>query len=322
MLRELKTIIYSSALLIGVFSLSFFLLNLFYKYIVLNETVLYRAELQFIEQGLDAKPVFMGDSHSQADIDPALFDDSFNYASSAESYFFTFHKLNFLLNKSSKLESLVLPIDLHTFSPRWANTVSDYWFWSDYVSYQDLSEWKEDLSYLNFLFMKNFPLLGNGNLFLENMLVDSREVVSGHVLDFSLIDFAELDEEGRRDQAKFRVDKHFDHSEIVFNEDLHDYFVKTVDLALDSDIDLVLLKFPISREYFDYLNANYIEDIELFEENLLSPIDLERVKILDYRNVFFENPEYFSDPDHLNERGIEVFMSLLKEDLADSVEGL
>jgi len=50
---------------------------------------------------------------------------------------------------------------------------------------------------------------------------------------------------------------------------------------------------------------------------LLPQIKAEGVNyiLLDYYDIFFENPEYFDNPGHLNYKGAEVFSKILYQDL-------
>jgi hypothetical protein len=314
---ELKKIVCRLGVLTFVFILFLLCLKSIFGELMMRNTIFYRADLQFHEEGISSEIVFVGDSHTQYDVDPRFIDEAFNWGFSAESYLLTFYKVQYLLRNNEDLKIILASFDLHSFASARAECCSNYWFWSgtEYVTYEELGSLDENLSYIGYLLYKNLPFLGNGNLLLRLVFLDTREVLSGHVASRSIVDFASLSPEERVKEAKMRVDKHFRQSEVVFFDKVHDSFVDTVDLALKKEVKVVLVQYPVSKEYFEYLNENYIEDIGFFEEMALEGVDLGKVEILDYRNVFFENPEYFADPDHLNRAGVEAFMEILGEDI-------
>ena len=65
--------------------------------------------------------------------------------------------------------------------------------------------------------------------------------------------------------------------------------------------------FLIKRKTF-YLNKKWIEGLDIFR-------NLGFDKILDYRNIFDVNQEYFLDSDHVNLTGSEILTAKLNKDL-------
>ncbi|HAH58396.1 MAG TPA: hypothetical protein DCL86_09630 [Bacteroidales bacterium] len=76
-----------------------------------------------------------------------------------------------------------------------------------------------------------------------------------------------------------------------------------------------MIRYPVSQEF-------YTEETRIVPAWKLYP-EVERIAsgytsylgTLDYHNLFFDHPEYFFDPDHLNIKGSDLFTLKLADDL-------
>ena len=74
-----------------------------------------------------------------------------------------------------------------------------------------------------------------------------------------------------------------------------------------NNIELIGIKYPLSNEYLSAMNNKSFYADKLFKLNNLRVIDL--------KNIFSNNDNYFYDQDHLNERGSKEFMKVLSKEL-------
>ncbi len=86
-----------------------------------------------------------------------------------------------------------------------------------------------------------------------------------------------------------------------------EYLKEIIILCKKHKIKLLAIKFPLSRNFLVELNSNNYGADEIFVSN--------QIRILDYKNIFFDNDDYFTDQDHLNKRGAKVFSEIFLKDL-------
>ena len=68
-------------------------------------------------------------------------------------------------------------------------------------------------------------------------------------------------------------------------------------------IDLIGIKFPLSSSYIKVLGSKSYGADEIFTSKSL--------KVIDSKEIFVDNPEYFANQDHLNSKGGEIFTKWL-----------
>ena len=79
--------------------------------------------------------------------------------------------------------------------------------------------------------------------------------------------------------------------------------MEIIDLCKTNGIELIGLKFPVSKTYLKIVGQrNYGAD-QLFISNGL--------KVIDQESTFIDNDGYFGDQDHLNPKGGEAFVEKL-----------
>jgi uncharacterized protein YneF (UPF0154 family) len=105
-------------------------------------------------KNLKIKYLFLGDSHVQNGINPSLIPNSVNFASSGESYFNIYQKLQYIASHF-EIENLVIPVGTHNFSKQidtlWilneSNFISKI---SDIYPIVKFSDLKSEINHLNF----------------------------------------------------------------------------------------------------------------------------------------------------------------------------
>jgi hypothetical protein len=79
------------------------------------------------------------------------------------------------------------------------------------------------------------------------------------------------------------------------------------DLCTSEEINLVGIKFPLTREFYEELGSrSYGAD---------SVLQSHGYPVLDYKTEFVDSCSYFRDQDHLNHRGSKMFVDQLRRDL-------
>jgi hypothetical protein len=120
--------------------------------------------------------------------------------------------------------------------------------------------------------------------------------------------FAELDEGERARRARRLYDRKYRKAEV--SEDLVRAARLLIDSARARGVRVIGVRMPTTREWAALEDAD--PRAEAFDAALARlPVDT----VLDYRTRLAGNPEYFTDPDHLNPPGAEVFSKIVYADL-------
>lgn len=291
-------------------------LNLCYNKFVLPRTALQRSDNQFYEYKGDTKILFVGDSQVQRGLNPLMINNSFNFASADEDYIENYYKLKATLDiKDFKPEIVILPVGLHSFSSRRAIHFNNEWYWKRYVDFDELSTFSDDVSPTERKLKAIFPVIGNGLDFLSILVEGKSKLVKGHKMTYG--DFSTL--EDKSEEASRRVVLYLKDYEKP-NGVLLIYFQKILDLAKEKKIKVVLIKFPLTEEYYriadEYLSGkqtDYQTDYYRTIKNITAKYD--NVYTLDYQRIFFNNASLFHNSDHLNSVGAEIFSQLINKDL-------
>lgn len=262
------------------------------------------------------KVVILGDSHSKEGVMASNIDAGYNLSSSAESYIATYYKMKYYLEQGHfHPEIAVLPIDLHSFSSLGESRLysKDPAFWDKYVSYIDF-EWKANTYQALPLLMTEakFGILGGLDVLASEIEKKSTPtLVAGYFPSEKR--FSEYSMDTRIERTDLRVEYQFSDYDYMDGV-MVDYFWLLLDLLNTYGVKTVLVFFPITEYYYervsDYLP---VEDHITMVKSLLT--EYPSVKIFDYHDLFFGHLEYFSDADHLNVYGAEIFTQKLIEDL-------
>ncbi len=317
-LTRIKKFLLKLFFFLAVFLVISSFLNTFYVDLILSNSLRFRMESQFQGAKKDARILGIGDSHIKYGIHTNYLEKSFITATTGENYIQTYFKLKtHLENSDLDVALLIMPIDLHSFSSYRTDRLGNLAYWEKYLNYIELGIYKHDLPrYLSFWLQGEFAYFGGVSETIEFMKLRSEdqpaaELVNGYISKVG--NFEEYDR--KEDLADLRVDFHLRGSDVL-DPDLLAYFFRILELARDNNIQVVLVRFPVTAEY--YSSAKVIPSIDRHYENLDSILALNGysfIPIFNYHDIFWGRYDLFSDPDHLNERGAIVFTKMLKEDL-------
>jgi len=260
------------------------------------------------------KYLMIGSSHNT--VNPQIIGQSFNYATPNENYIKNYYKLKWLLeNKNFRPEFILMNHELPLFSPFASERFKYNSYWIKHVDYFELARERNDNDYVyKWLEGNFFSYVGKYREILMSLYFkeDLNKVENGYRSPIDIKNFA--DQKNRmgfsRQRAKLYLAdfKHLDKDMIV-------YFRRIMSMCKENGIKVVLLNMPVSKEY--YIASYEVADIEQLDKEADSILDdyKDIIIILDYEKVFFDHPEYFYNPDHLNPKGADSVSRLIKEDL-------
>jgi len=277
------------------FSLHFGFLHIVYT----NSIVQRRAREFFKKADKQIEILFLGDSHVNA-VQEDRIPNAVKFDSFGENYIQSYYKLQYLIDREDMtIKNLVLPFDLHSFSSFRSDRIINDIYWTKYMDYFELARAKNDRTYILKWMIAHFcAYAGKGDEILEYL-----QKVRG---------FPSLREKQKED-VKNRVYYHFKNQEI-FDRDILYYFKKILNLCSEKEINIILIKYPLSRSYL--INAaDYVDRNEFYGylHAILADFPHLNYDIWDYQEIFVDSPVYFMDSDHLNRKGAIAFSELLSK---------
>lgn len=295
------------------------LANTLYIKTVLSHSLLYRADAQFEAVKEDIRILVAGDSHPREDVNPQFLERSFVVASAGESIIQTYYRLDYWINRQQlDIELVLLPIDLHSFSSFRGDRFEHNDFWRKYINYRELGAAKgRPLTHALYRLEGEFAYLDGVDETISSFKaaddnMQHSQLVNGHIAGNYVSSKSRFPES----QVKWRVEQHLRSNRRILDPDLVTYFLKTIAMLNANDIQVVLVRYPVSRQYFSM--AQKFVDVPDFYAQIDELLAQQgaQVSILDYHDLFWQDIRYFNNPNHLNADGSEVFTRKLKIDLA------
>lgn len=262
----------------------------------------------FISKGelKENRRYLMGDSHAgviqQKDLDKI---GTLNFGFNSESFFDAYNKLNFLI-KNDLADTILLCIDDHTLSRYrewWTNRTRSIYY-ADYQHYKQYYPTNR----VDFLLNKYI------SFYLPLMQTKHSKILKAHVTslitgvkprNWDNFDFSTSTIENRIFKSKERIETQYPDS--ISSKRLEQCLNEMIELCQTNKIVLIGIKFPLTREFVNELGDRSYKADSVFEARGL--------EIFDYKYVFADSTSYFRDQDHLNYKGSEEFIRLLKRDL-------
>ena len=258
----------------------------------------------------------MGNSHNC--INTHILENSFNYGSPSENIIQSYYKLKYILEKSGKKpEYLILQADISSFGPKGASRYEYNFYWKKYIDYIELAKIMKDKDILlKWAEGKFFSYAGNYKdiqlSIVYRIKMKNIEMYHGYRPHRDYRNFAE--EPDRRKVAWEKANL-FLTKEEYFSPVVKIYFNKLMQLCQDHNVKVIILHIPESKDFFEE-ELKIVPGKRLFREvDSIAARYPVYTKTLDYHDLFFDHPEYFFDPDHLNIKGTDLFTEKLAEDL-------
>ena len=311
-MKKTRTILKITAFLAILALLHAGLREAYYVYITPQDDYLPRQK-EFSEHPGAYDIVVWGDSHAMIAVQTKFLGNAANMSQLGEGYVIRYYKLRHNLRKNpGKITTLILPADLHSFSPAMGGNyqvISS----SRYVNYADYM-WHNGFSaraLKNFIHYYLFPyadLIPELHKRLPRQQEERQSQRRQRIV-------RSLAETGVSQQQLQRVLRgHFGEQREWMSDTAFRYFQRMKALCQRNDIRVVFVRFPVSRLYFEAASEVVpVEEIDRFTQQLVD--DWPGAILLDYRDLYFDRDDYFADLNHLNADGSKSFSLRVRDDL-------
>ena len=248
---------------------------------------------------LNAHTYLLADSHG-AVIGEFKHDSVYNFSSPSDSYIDIETKLNYLI-RHSKVERILLTVDEHTLSPyrKTLNNSDRSVYYSSLGDFSNFTKftWDKYVKYnLVILNPKYGPIIKN---YFKSILVNNSTKEKDQFWN-------QLPQKERRELSLSRFDKQFAFKNS--SKELSNSLERIVALCKSNNIEIIGIKFPISKEYRETIgDQNYESDSILSNHNY---------NIYNFNSEEFSDSKYFKDQDHLNTYGAEQFKKAILDSLS------
>lgn len=266
-------------------------------YIGLNFSINFQLLKKVTPKVTPAKVLILGDSHFRRAINPARFQSAINVSQQGEPYVASFWKLK-------KMQPIVEPDTvLLAFSPYNIGMFNDLKFGNP--------------MWAKMLFERYYPILDFESL--ENIDVNFKTYYRVLLNEMGLYpnqnqinyigEFVNEDDGiSRVHNYQGVIDRHFydNKQELGISEISISYLDSLIQFCKKREITPILVGTPVHQDYFNLIPISVKKRFEL-EKNRL---ETHGVTVIDKTNNFYPDSCYL-DADHLNSRGMQVFMEEL-----------
>ena len=257
--------------------------------------------------------LILGDSHAKLGIAATQLDDAFNLAldgqTAAESYYVLRSELR---DPAVHLRTVILQADYLTFSGWQAGGFGYRHWYADRVDYLEIGRRRGELLRYgaNQVLGQYAPYVGRRFeilLYLASGRAPglhtspSTKMERGSLLVAGV--WSDQPESEREGIAQRRAKLHDSRSN--FDEVASEYFRRSIELARDEGITVLVVRFPLTREY-RRAGRSFTDGARVDERLAEIFADYPEALVVDARFDFLDHPDLFVDPDHLNGRGARL----------------
>ena len=232
----------------------------------------------------------------------------FNFANTSQSYNYDYAVLKEFGHYMTNGSVLFIPVSYFSFNNEVTNSeeaeamsIRYYHFLSpqnipDYDPYVDIVTTR-------------LPILSAGEDILQ-LLPSLNATLTAHAANEGI----DVEEFARR--AQERYSRHFDNKEEYFMPERIEELYDIIDYCRENDITPILITTPFSKYYVDPVSQDFLQE---FQTTINMVVNDTGVNYYDYSHDerFYENLEYFSDSDHLNETGAAYFTDILWDEVEE-----
>jgi len=289
-----------------------------YRYTVHGDSLPERRERERAELlgGIDT--LVLGDSHALSGVEPPLLGAAYDLALPGQ-FPPLVHAV--LASELDGIERVVLQADLHTLWPH-----PQRWFalryYAPFTDFSTLGRQRgEPLSYAARGWLgRSAPYVGRRSTVLGYLAhgrppelgwVRERPLERGAVL--SDLRWIDLPADERARVAAERAELHF-HAGDAIDAVAETYLVRALQLARARGVGVVVVQYPVSPAYLAAARARV--DVDALDRRLAELLAAHpEVRRLDARDLFFDRPERFADPDHINRHGARELTQRIRSEL-------
>ncbi|MBN2789747.1 MAG: hypothetical protein JXR69_06130 [Candidatus Delongbacteria bacterium] len=237
------------------------------------------------------KIILLADSHGLPLKDNLKMQGVLNYSSASDSYFDMYRKLLYSI-KNSSIEKVIITTDNHTLSKYREN----------------FNNSDRSVKYIQF---NDYDLLitNSYELFKEKYLQRIVPLFNPKTTEIVKNYFKSFLENKNKAQTNWKLNNKKrqlsrERAELQYvgsdsSEKLTECVRSIIELCKDRKIDIVAIKFPLAK---DYLNETYGKNYGA--DNIFKSLG---IPVYDFRELYIDHDEYFSNQDHLNDKGGKLF---------------
>lgn len=232
----------------------------------------------------------------------------FNFANTSQSYNYDYAVLQEFGHYMTSGSVLFIPVSYFSFNNEVTNSteaeamsIRYYHFMSpQYIPDYDL--------YVDIVTTK-FPILSAGEDILQ-LFPNLNAVLTAHAANEGI----DMEEFIRR--AQERYSRHFDNKDEYFLDERIENLYDIIDYCKENNITPVLITTPFSKYYIDLVSQDFLQEFQATVNTIAVDTG---INYYDYSHDerFYENLEYFSDSDHLNETGAAYFTDILWDEVEE-----
>jgi hypothetical protein len=247
--------------------------------------------------------LFMGDSHVECAINPALLPDAVNLSQSSEALLFSYFKIKYILQNNPAVKRIYLGFSYHNIS-----TYADEFTYGKYA-YDVASryffilplEQKEEIIKHN---LKQLPK------FLGKLLINGSTTLIEKEENYSFLGSYKNEYKNviaSKQSMDYRISLQFyeNGKQRGFSADNIVYLNKIILLCKEKNIELVLLKTPLHNYYKSKVPLTFIENYD-------SLISLNKVKVIDFGNLVLNDSCFLPNGDHVSPKGALLTTNIFK----------
>ena len=225
-----------------------------------------------------------------------------NFSYHSESYFDMERKLRFLIGKG-RVDTIYISADDHTLSPYREHSNNGYKsvkYEFSQGDYNLLDYAKFKLQYYIVIFDPNIRAIISN--FLSELTRKTLGIGDRKKAGIGDTPWASLPREERLELAKARLIEQYppgSPSKVLINS-----LQKIIETCKNNGITLIGIKFPLSKEYSEMIgDRSYKADSILISRG---------IRVLNFKDSFWENDTYLEDPDHINLIGAAKLIDSLR----------
>ncbi|MCH7398714.1 hypothetical protein MM236_11985 [Belliella sp. DSM 107340] len=254
------------------------------------------------EVDLNYSEFLLADSHGTPLGDFTEIHDVHNFSSQSDSYLDMERKLQFLI-RNTKVHRVYISVDDHTLS----TTREDQNNLDRSSFYTDQNDFPSYRAYFFNKYLKYYCIFLNDrySLIIKNFLQDELFDYSKWGGVRSKAAWEDLNIPEQEKQSLDRIENYFVDS--IPSKEMTMALERIIKICKLNKIDLVGLKFPLSKTYYGMLGEESYGADSLFIRNKLI--------VVDFDDLFLEQDSLFRDMDHLDRDGGEIFADILFDSL-------
>jgi len=245
----------------------------------------------------DINRLIVGDSHAKLGINDSIISSSINIAQFSESYLYTYYLLDEILKTNKNIDTLLLSCSYHNFAKYY-----DYSTYHPDVIGRYFYVMPDDIKFIlinksqNMISTLKFSTL----YFIENLFSNQKSFI-GKFEDFP------VDKEISEIYINKRISKQYGNidSNNLYSDLNIIYFKKIIDLCKKSNVELILIRSPLHKDYFKKIPKYIIDKYQKVTKN-------RKIIFLDDEITY---TDIMPDGDHLSDQGAIKFSKYIEEQL-------